>query len=145
MANSGKLIASIVAACSPFKPARSLLGLLRKDSKVLFEITEEFVEKVPKLQIVSFFEMKKTSFTIFKRLVCHIFCILTGNGCLTVYLGCGATFSNPQCPERGTNRAICGSSRYCPVLFCRRPQLQTGYWTPSQIWAGYYQEVSVIS
>ncbi|KAK2753074.1 hypothetical protein FQN55_005034 [Onygenales sp. PD_40] len=69
IADSGKVLANIIHACSPFRPARTLLGFLRRDSKVLFEITEDFVEKVAKLNIVSFFEMEMTNFRIFKRLV----------------------------------------------------------------------------
>ncbi|PYH46386.1 LipA and NB-ARC domain protein [Aspergillus saccharolyticus JOP 1030-1] len=69
VADTGKVIANIIHACSPFRPARGLLSLLRKDSKVLFEITEDFVEKAGKLQIVSFFELEMTSIGIFKRLV----------------------------------------------------------------------------
>ncbi|RHZ65508.1 uncharacterized protein CDV56_107767 [Aspergillus thermomutatus] len=69
VADTGKVLANIIHACSPFRPAQALLGSLRKDSKVLFEITEDFVEKAGKLQIVSLFEMEMTSFGIFKRLV----------------------------------------------------------------------------
>lgn len=50
-------------------PARTILGVLQKDSEVLFEIMEDFVGKTAKLQLVSFFEMKMTSFGIFKRMV----------------------------------------------------------------------------
>ena len=69
LANNGRAIANIIQACSPLRPATGLLGSLRKDSKILFEITEDFVEKIPALQIVSFFEMEMTSLGIFKRLV----------------------------------------------------------------------------
>ena len=60
----------IAAACTPMAAPRMLLGTLQKDSKVLFEITADFVCKVPKLRIVSFYEMEMTSIGIFKRLVC---------------------------------------------------------------------------
>lgn len=70
VANSARIIANIIDACSPYRPARGLLGTLRKDSRVLFEITEDFVEKIPKLQIVSVYEMQMTTFGPFKRLVC---------------------------------------------------------------------------
>lgn len=70
VANSARIIANIIDGCSPYRPARGLLGTLRKDSRVLFEITEDFVEKIPKLQIVSFYEMQMTTFGPFKRLVC---------------------------------------------------------------------------
>ncbi|QVM13232.1 hypothetical protein D8B26_007846 [Coccidioides posadasii str. Silveira] len=69
IADTGKIIANIIHVCSPFRPARGLLGSIRKDSKVLFEITEDFVERARTLQIVSFFEMEMTGFGIFKRLV----------------------------------------------------------------------------
>ncbi|KAK2787871.1 hypothetical protein FQN52_007050 [Onygenales sp. PD_12] len=66
-----KLLAELVdlRKTAELRPARTLLGFLRRDSKVLFEITEDFVEKVAKLNIVSFFEMEMTNFRIFKRLV----------------------------------------------------------------------------
>ncbi|EAS28261.3 uncharacterized protein CIMG_09465 [Coccidioides immitis RS] len=69
IADARKIIANITHACSPFRPARGLLGSLRKGSKVLFEVAEDFVERAGKLQIVSFFEMEMTSFGIFRRFV----------------------------------------------------------------------------
>ncbi|KAI9847786.1 MAG: hypothetical protein M1837_001679 [Sclerophora amabilis] len=69
IATCGKIIANIAAACSPINPAKVMFGALQKDSKVLFEITEDFVEKTSKLQLVSFFEMKTTSFGLFKKMV----------------------------------------------------------------------------
>lgn len=55
-------------------PARTILGVLQKDSEVLFEIMEDFVGKTSKLQLVSFFEMKMTSFGFFKRMVYKTLC-----------------------------------------------------------------------
>ena len=69
IATCGKIIANIVAACSPLNPARGLLSSLQKDSQVLFEITEEFLEKAPELQLISFFEMETTNFVFFRRMV----------------------------------------------------------------------------
>ncbi len=69
MANLGKIMADIAAACTPMAAPRMLLGTLQRDSKVLFEITADFVCKVPKLRIVSFYEMEMTSIGIFRRLV----------------------------------------------------------------------------
>ncbi|KAL9119010.1 MAG: hypothetical protein Q9187_004437 [Circinaria calcarea] len=69
IATCGKIIANIVSACSPLNPARTLFGILQKDSKVLFEITEDFVQKTTMLQLVSFFEMEMTSLGPFKKMV----------------------------------------------------------------------------
>ncbi|KAI1950901.1 hypothetical protein LOZ57_001449 [Ophidiomyces ophidiicola] len=69
VANAGKVLASIVDACSPFRPAQTLLSLLRKNSKALLEITNAFLQKACNLQIVSFFEMEMTRFGIFSLLV----------------------------------------------------------------------------
>ena len=69
LATCGKMIANIVAACSPLNPAKNLLGVLQKESEVLFEIMEDFLEKAKELQLVSFFEMEATNFGIFRRLV----------------------------------------------------------------------------
>lgn len=55
-------------------PARTILGVLQKDSEVLFEIMVDFVGKTSKLQLVSFFEMKMTSFGFFKRMVYKTIC-----------------------------------------------------------------------
>ncbi|KAI1972184.1 hypothetical protein LOZ35_004696 [Ophidiomyces ophidiicola] len=69
LANSGNVLANIVDACTPFRPARTLLSVLRKDSKALFEITEDFIKRDLNLRIVSFFEMEMTRFGIFRLLV----------------------------------------------------------------------------
>ncbi len=69
VAKCAKMMANIVAACSPMNPARTILGVLQQDSKVLFEIMEDFVGKTTKLQLVSFFEMKMTTFGPFKKMV----------------------------------------------------------------------------
>jgi len=69
IAACGKIIANVVAACSPLNPARGLLGSLQKDSQVLFEITEEFLDKAPELQLISFFEMEATNFVLFRKMV----------------------------------------------------------------------------
>ena len=50
-------------------PAQRLLAILQKDSKVLFEIAEDFVYRAQKLQLISFFEMFETRFGLFKRMV----------------------------------------------------------------------------
>lgn len=73
VATSAKLFANIIKTCAPaysLKLNLGLLGSLRRDDRVLWEMTGDFVEKVPKLQIISFFEMKMTSFGIFKKIVC---------------------------------------------------------------------------
>lgn len=74
IATCGKIIANIVAACSPLNPARKLLSNLQKDSQVLFEITEEFLQKAPELQLISFFEMEATNFIFFRRMVTEVSC-----------------------------------------------------------------------
>lgn len=145
IANSGKVLANIISACSPFRPARTLLGSLRKDSKVLFEITEDFVEKLPKLQIVSFFEMEMTSFGLFKRLVRTNFHrdSLISLGFLTVSQGCGTALSNPQRPYGNSNWTICKPSGYCTIFFYDRPQLQTSTHASSQIQARHFQKTYI--
>ena len=69
LATCGKVIANIVAACSPLNPAKNLLGVLQKESEALFEIMEDFLEKAKQLQLVSFFEMEATNFGVFRKLV----------------------------------------------------------------------------
>ena len=68
LANIGKIVANIASACSWMNPAKRLLGTLQKDSKALFEITQEFVYKTPKLHLVSFYEMEMTNLVLFKRM-----------------------------------------------------------------------------
>lgn len=58
-----------MAACSPLNPAKTLLGVLQKDSEALYEITADFSEKAKSLHLVSYFEMEMTKFGIFKKLV----------------------------------------------------------------------------
>ena len=70
IATCGKIIANIVTACSPLNPAKKMIGALQKDSKVLLEITEDFVPKTSNLQLVSFFEMEMTNLGFFKTMVC---------------------------------------------------------------------------
>ncbi|KAF8242731.1 hypothetical protein K440DRAFT_664567 [Wilcoxina mikolae CBS 423.85] len=67
LAGTGALIANIVAACSSFSPAQKLLSTLRKDSKVLYQISEDFISKTPKLELVSFYEMNMTN--VFRGLI----------------------------------------------------------------------------
>lgn len=69
IANLGKVVADIVRACSIMNPANELLQTLQRDSRVLYEITEEFRPRATSLHIVSFFETKRTNFKIFSRLV----------------------------------------------------------------------------
>jgi hypothetical protein len=47
-----------------------LLGVLQKDSRVLFELSKDFVEKTASFKLVSFFEMEMTSFVFFKKMGC---------------------------------------------------------------------------
>ncbi|KAL8646466.1 MAG: hypothetical protein Q9210_006126 [Variospora velana] len=69
IATCGKIIANIVTACSPLNPAKRIIGALQKDSKVLLEITEDFVPRTSTLQLVSFFEMKMTSIGFYKTMI----------------------------------------------------------------------------
>ncbi|KAK5994660.1 Protein SERAC1-like protein [Cladobotryum mycophilum] len=69
LASLGKILSDITATCTPIATPRRLLGPLKKDSKDLLEITADFVSKVPKLHLVSFYEMEMTSIGIFKRFV----------------------------------------------------------------------------
>lgn len=58
-----------MTACSPLNPAKRIIGALQKDSKVLLEITEDFVPRIASLQLVSFFEMKMTNLGFYKTMV----------------------------------------------------------------------------
>jgi hypothetical protein len=69
LANLGKIVANVVSACSWMNPAKRLLGTLQKDSRALFEITQEFVYKTPKLHLVSFYEMEVTNLGLFRKMV----------------------------------------------------------------------------
>lgn len=73
LASAGALVANIVAACSSFSPAQKLLATLRKDSKVLYQISEDFISKTPRLELVSFYEMNMTN--VFRGLIKRVVCI----------------------------------------------------------------------
>ncbi|KAI4129153.1 MAG: hypothetical protein LQ341_006601, partial [Variospora aurantia] len=68
IATCGKIISNIVTACSPLNPAKRLIEALQKDSKVLLEITEDFVPRTSSLQLVSSFDMKMTSIGFYKTM-----------------------------------------------------------------------------
>jgi hypothetical protein len=67
LAAMGKLMANIVSACSPIRPPRTLIGILQKDSKVLLEITEDFIKRRKKIHLVCFYELEMTSIAPFLR------------------------------------------------------------------------------
>lgn len=67
LATLGKLMANIVSACSPIRPANAFIGLLQKDSELLLEITEDFIKRRKRLHLVSFFEMEMTSIAPFVK------------------------------------------------------------------------------
>src|SRR4051794_22774119 len=69
IASCAKVVANIVKACSPLSPVTSILRVLQRDSKVLFDIMEDLVGKTETLHIVSFEEMKMTTFGSIKRMV----------------------------------------------------------------------------
>ncbi|RPB21265.1 hypothetical protein L211DRAFT_890067 [Terfezia boudieri ATCC MYA-4762] len=60
LASLGKVISNVLATFSPLHPARALITTLQQDSKVLFEITQDFVKVARKIHLVSFFEMEMT-------------------------------------------------------------------------------------
>jgi len=70
LASLGKVISNVLATFSPLHPARALITTLQQDSKVLFEITQDFVKVARTIHLVSFFEMKMTPIAPFiKRIV----------------------------------------------------------------------------
>ena len=69
LATCGKIVANIISACTSLSPPRSLLKTLRPDSRALFEISADFVERAKNLQLVSFFEMDRTNLGFFKAVV----------------------------------------------------------------------------
>ena len=80
----GKVVANILAACSPSNPTKTLVANLKKDSQVLLEITEDFLKRRNVLHLVSFYETEMTYIAPFyKRLVCYflyfIFPLSTGH------------------------------------------------------------------
>ena len=69
LASYGSALATITTYCSPLNPPRALLDTLRRDSKILLELTADFVAKASQLQIVSFYEMKMTRMGLMKKMV----------------------------------------------------------------------------
>ncbi|PKX96267.1 LipA and NB-ARC domain protein [Aspergillus novofumigatus IBT 16806] len=67
LAAMGKVLANIVSAFSPIRAPRALIGMLQKDSEVLLEITEDFLKRRRKVQLVSFYELEFTSIGPFLR------------------------------------------------------------------------------
>ncbi|KAF3896736.1 LipA and NB-ARC domain-containing protein [Trichophyton interdigitale] len=65
LATTGRAIAKFATMISPLNPAQNLLDILRVDSSTLLEIREDFLQRVPKLHIVSFYEIYSTSFGLF--------------------------------------------------------------------------------
>ncbi|EFE44249.1 LipA and NB-ARC domain protein [Trichophyton verrucosum HKI 0517] len=65
LATTGRAIAKFATMISPLNPAQNLLDILRVDSNTLLEIREDFLQRVPKLHIVSFYELYSTSFGLF--------------------------------------------------------------------------------
>ncbi|TGZ78640.1 TPR repeat-contain NB-ARC [Ascodesmis nigricans] len=70
IASLGKLIANVLAACTPLNPARVLIASLQKDAEGLFSITADFTKRRRQIHIVSFFETKMTYIPPFmKRMI----------------------------------------------------------------------------
>ncbi|EFQ99028.1 LipA and NB-ARC domain-containing protein [Nannizzia gypsea CBS 118893] len=65
LATTGRAIAKFATMISPLNPAQNLLDILRVDSNTLLEIREDFLQRVPKLHIVSFYEIYSTSIGLF--------------------------------------------------------------------------------
>lgn len=63
----GKVLVNIVSAFSLIRTPRALIGTLQKDSEVLLEITEDFLKRRRKVQLVSFYELEFTSIGPFLR------------------------------------------------------------------------------
>ncbi|KAH1339728.1 hypothetical protein KXX14_006904 [Aspergillus fumigatus] len=67
LAAMGKVLVNIVSAFSLIRTPRALIGTLQKDSEVLLEITEDFLKRRRKVQLVSFYELEFTSIGPFLR------------------------------------------------------------------------------
>ena len=110
LASLGKVISNVLAAFSPLHPARALITTLQQDSKVLFEITQDFVKVARTIHLVSFFEMKMTPIAPFiKRIASALNCHWFFNQ-LTWLIDRGAPFCNIEPSRWNNHRSICRSS-----------------------------------
>ena len=64
------MAAKIAKTFSPFNHLQAILEALRKDSGILFEVTQDFLIKATRLHITSFFEMRMTKSGPWKKTVC---------------------------------------------------------------------------
>ncbi|KAF8426994.1 hypothetical protein EV426DRAFT_636094 [Tirmania nivea] len=71
LASLGKVISNVLSTVSPLHPARALITALQQDSKVLFEITQDFVKVARTIHLVSFFEMKMTPIAPFIKRIAN--------------------------------------------------------------------------
>lgn len=69
LATSGNIVAKIARVLSPLNPPQVIIETLRRDSKVLFEITEDFNVMASRLEIVSFYETKMTKIGPWRKMV----------------------------------------------------------------------------
>lgn len=69
IAACGSVLANMAQRISPLNPPRAILEALKKDSKVLSEITDDFVPRASSLHIVSFYEMRMTRIGLWNTMV----------------------------------------------------------------------------
>lgn len=70
IAATGKILATLVSKISPLNAPRALLGMLRKNSQELFEMTEDFVKRRGDIELVAFYETRRTRVgCVFKTMV----------------------------------------------------------------------------
>jgi len=69
LATCGSIIARIARVLSPLNPPQDIIETLQRDSKALFDITEDFLVMASKLEIVSFYEMKMTKIGPWRKMV----------------------------------------------------------------------------
>lgn len=99
LASLGKAISNVLATFSPLHPARALITTLQQDSKVLFEITQDFVKVARTIHLVSFFEMKMTPIAPFIKRIASVLDFRRFSNSLTQLVDRGAPFCDIE-PSR---------------------------------------------
>lgn len=70
IAATGRILATLVSKISPLNAPRALLGMLRRNSQELFEMTEDFVKRRGDIELVAFYETRRTRVgCVFKTMV----------------------------------------------------------------------------
>ena len=72
LAKLGKVMASIVATCSPLKASQTILASIRKDYELLLEVAEDFVWRRKSMHVITFFETEMTHVTPFYKCVARV-------------------------------------------------------------------------